>query len=147
MTWEDLRALRARLGPDLFVLAPHPWYPRDTCAGPDMDANADCIDAVEWCHLHGLGFDPNRRAASWAADHHKPFITTSDAHSLYGIARNTTEVEADELTPRALFDALRAGRVRAAAKPYSLLDCAAFGFRVFLPNLVRDALRAAGAGR
>lgn len=147
MDWDALRALRTRRGPDVFVLAPHPWYPRVTCAGPEMDAHADCIDGVEWCHLFGLGFDPNRRAAAWAEAHHKPFLTTSDAHALHGVARNTTEVEADALTPRALFDALRARRLRASARPYSVADCAAFGFRVVLPNQVRGLLQAAGIRR
>jgi len=113
-TWDELRALRARK-PEIFVLAPHPFYPHPTCLGHRMNGNADCIDAVEWCMLH-INWLPNRvnpnlRAARWAQQHGKPLVACSDAHSLSAIGRNASTVEADALTPEALFAGIQAGRV------------------------------------
>ncbi len=104
-----------RRKPDVFVLAPHPFYPHPSCLGTRLQGNADCIDAVEWCILHldwlPGSVNPNLRAAHWAHGHGKPMVATSDAHALEVIGRNASTVEADELTPAALFAAIRAGRV------------------------------------
>jgi predicted metal-dependent phosphoesterase TrpH len=55
--------------------------------------------------------NPNLRAARWARQHGKPMVASSDAHELGTIGRNPSTVEADELTPGAIFRAIRAGRV------------------------------------
>ena len=113
-TWDEVRALRARK-PEVFVLAPHPFYPHPSCLGKGMNDHADCIDAVEWCmlHIHWLPgrVNPNLRAARWAHRHGKPLVACSDAHSLEAIGKNASTVEADALTPEALFAGIRAGRV------------------------------------
>jgi len=137
MAWEDLLALRRELGPSLLVLAPHPFYPRANCAGPDLDAHATCIDAVEWCHFYGFGFNPNHRAAAWAAAHQKPVLATSDAHHLLQAGRNIQEVEASALDIPSLFAAIRAGRLRRQARPYTVADALRFAFQVAAPNALR----------
>jgi predicted metal-dependent phosphoesterase TrpH len=113
-TWDEIRALRRRK-PEIFVLAPHPFYPHPSCLGSRLRGNADCIDAVEWCILHldwlPGGVNPNLRAARWAHQHGKTLLACSDAHSLQVIGRNASTVEADALTPTAIFEAIRAGRV------------------------------------
>jgi predicted metal-dependent phosphoesterase TrpH len=113
-SWEEVRTLRRRR-PDVFVIAPHPFYPHPSCLGREMDANADCLDALEWCMLH-VGWlpkhiNPNLRADRWAHEHAKPMVACSDAHSLNFIGRNASTVEAEALTPAALFAGMRAGRV------------------------------------
>ncbi len=113
-TWDEIRALRRRK-PEVFVMAPHPFYPHPTCIGSRLDDHADCIDAVEWCMLH-VGWipgrvSPNLRAARWAHAHGKPVVASSDAHSLATIGRNASTVEADALTPDSIFAGIRAGRV------------------------------------
>jgi predicted metal-dependent phosphoesterase TrpH len=113
-TWDEIRTLRARK-PEVLMMAPHPFYPHPSCLGDRIDAHLDCIDAVEWCVFHVKWLpgrlNPNLRAARWAHRHGKPLIACSDAHSLAAIGRNISTVEADALTPEALFAAIRAGRV------------------------------------
>jgi predicted metal-dependent phosphoesterase TrpH len=113
-SWDEVRALRARR-PDVLVIAPHPFYPHPTCLGNEMNSNSDCIDAVEWCILHINWLpgwvNPNLRAARWAHRHGKPLLASSDAHSLAAIGKNASTLEADALTPDALFAAIRAGRI------------------------------------
>ena len=113
-TWAQIRALRARK-PEVFVLAPHPFYPHPTCLGNIMNDHADLIDAVEWCMIHvnwlPSRINPNLRAARWAKKHDKPLIACSDAHTLNAIGKNASTVEADELTVDSLFVGIRAGHV------------------------------------
>jgi predicted metal-dependent phosphoesterase TrpH len=113
-TWSQIRALRARK-PEVLVMAPHPFYPHPCCLGKTMTGHDDCIDAVEWCFIH-VGWlpgrvNPNLRAAHWAHQHGKTLIACSDAHSLSAIGRNASTVEAEELSPEALFAGIRAGKV------------------------------------
>jgi predicted metal-dependent phosphoesterase TrpH len=113
-TWNQIRALRLRK-PEALVLAPHPFYPHPSCLGKIMNDHADCIDAVEWCIIHVQWLpgrvNPNLRAARWAQKYGKTVVACSDAHSLAAIGKNASTVEADELTPAALFAGIRAGRV------------------------------------
>jgi predicted metal-dependent phosphoesterase TrpH len=113
-SWDEVRALRARK-PNVLVMAPHPFYPHPTCLGNQINDHADCIDAVEWCMLHvnwlPARVNPNLRAARWAQRHGKTVIACSDAHSLAAVGKNASTVEAETLTPEALFVGIRAGRV------------------------------------
>ncbi|MCE0497744.1 MAG: hypothetical protein LV481_07345 [Methylacidiphilales bacterium] len=113
-SWDEVRALRARR-PDVLVIAPHPFYPHPSCLGGEMTLNSDCIDAVEWCRLHihwlPVRVNPNLRAARWAHRHGKPLLACSDAHALTTIGTNASTLQADALTPAALFEAIRAGRI------------------------------------
>jgi predicted metal-dependent phosphoesterase TrpH len=113
-TWAQVRSLRARR-PDVLTMAPHPYYPHPTCLGREMEANADCIDAVEWCALHvnwlPKRVNPNLRAARWAQKHGKTLIACSDAHTLKAIGMNASTVEADEFTIPSILTGIREGRV------------------------------------
>jgi predicted metal-dependent phosphoesterase TrpH len=141
MDWQDLRSLRADRGGDLLVLAPHPFYPRTTCVGEKLEAHIDCFDAIEWCHLYGWGINPNRRAAAVAHKHGRALLANSDAHHLSQVARNRTEVWADDLSVHAIFSAIRANAVRHEARPYTLSDAWHFGTRVALPDVRRKMSR------
>jgi predicted metal-dependent phosphoesterase TrpH len=146
-TWADLRELRQKRGPSILVFAPHPFYPRASCVGPDLEIQTDCFDAVEWCHLYGFGFNPNRPAAAWAKRHHKPLLANSDAHHLDQVARNTLEIETGTLDIPSVFHAIRAGRVRNLTRPYTVGDVFHFALRVELPNTLRKLARHTGIHR
>lgn len=126
MDRSDLEKLRRDKGESLFVLAPHPFYPRDSCIGPVLDEFAALVDAVEWCHLFIPLYNPNLRAAKWAEANGRPVIATSDTHDLALFARNHAEVEADSPDAVAVFRALRAGRIRNRHRPYGLRELAKY---------------------
>lgn len=113
-TWAQVRALKIRK-PEVFILAPHPFYPHPTCLGNTMTEHADLIDAVEWCMIHvnwlPSRVNPNLRAARWAHEHGKPLVACSDAHTLSAIGKNASTVDAEELTANSIFTGIRAGRV------------------------------------
>lgn len=121
-----LEKLRRDKGESLFVLAPHPFYPRDSCVGPVLDNFAALVDAVEWCHLFLPCYNPNLRAAAWAEANNRPLIATSDTHDLALFARNHAGVEADSLEAVPVFRALRAGRIHNRHRPYRLSELAQY---------------------
>ena len=61
---DDLAALRAKRGPSLFTIAPHPFYILGGSIGERLLQRIDCFDAIELCHFWGRFFNPNRRAAA-----------------------------------------------------------------------------------
>ena len=85
-TFDDLAALRARRGPSLFTIAPHPFYVLGGSIGEKLMERIDCFDAIELCHFWSHWFNPNRRAVEIAERHGKPLIATSDAHRLHAFA-------------------------------------------------------------
>ncbi len=135
-SFDDLRRLRAAAGERILTIAPHPFYPLSTSLGREMDAVADCIDAVEVAHLHGFGIDPNARAERWARARGKTLVANSDTHDLALLGRNYTEVEADGPGAMALFRAIRSGRCRARTAPISFVGLVRFAFGVVLYQTV-----------
>lgn len=121
-TLEDLKKFRGN--PEVFVVAPHPYYPHGCCLRGLIDERPELFDGVEWCHLHVNWLrgrmNPNIRAKRWAQRHGKPLMAFSDAHFLPEIGQVFTEVEAEELSVEALFTAMRAGKVRFDPQAISL---------------------------
>lgn len=132
MARADLERLRQQKGDNLLVLAPHPFYPRQTCVGPVLDRFAHCIDVIEWCHLYLKIYNPNQPASLWAAEHGKPVIVTSDTHNLDHFARNRAEVEADTLETESLFRAIRLGKIRNQHRPLNTPELVRFIFQGML---------------
>jgi predicted metal-dependent phosphoesterase TrpH len=133
-SFTDLRRLREKRGDSFFAFAPHPFYPRPTCAGPVLDRIVDLIDAVEYAHLYFSFYNqPNRQAVTWAQAHKKTVIANSDSHDLSMVGRNYSIIEATELTPAALFATLKSGTPELITRPYSLTDIVRFFWKVMLP--------------
>lgn len=111
---DDLRRLRQN--PDIFILAPHPYYPHRSALRRLLDDNPDLFDGVEWNHFH-LPFlprfiNPNERARAWALRYNRPLICCSDAHDLHDLGLFYSTVDAPELSTQAIFNALRKGEVQ-----------------------------------
>jgi len=140
-SFADLAGLRERRGESIFVFAPHPFYPRKTCAGPVLDQHAALFDAVEYCHLYFRWWNLNEAAVTWARKNNKPIIANSDSHSLASAGRNYSEVECDQLDAISIFRAIRQNRVQLHTRPHSLPGAVAFGFTTILPVEARRIAR------
>ena len=84
------------------AVVPHPYR-----RGTVLEADAE-FDAVE---INGKHPDSADRVRRLAADLGVPVVGGSDAHFPFEAGRAYTRVDADELTPRAVVDAIRDGRV------------------------------------
>jgi predicted metal-dependent phosphoesterase TrpH len=97
-------AKEKQANPQLFVLAPHPFYPVSFCLQQALITHAHLFDAVEFASLHIPYITPfNARARSVATQLHKPLIATSDAHHLSQIGQSYTQWTVKQL-PRTRSD-------------------------------------------
>jgi len=162
-SFADLRKLRARRGPSIFTIAPHPFYVLGGSIGRRLLAEVDCFDAIEFCHFHKGLLNPNRRAAAVAKKFGKPLIATSDAHRLSAFGRHYTSIPASVVaavpsrspvtsaredtrlyTGAAIenfFNALRSGPLRLTSPPASFADLFGAIYWIFLAHPFRRRCR------
>ena len=134
-TFDDLKALRARRGPSLFTIAPHPFYVLGGSIGEKLAERIDCFDAIELCHFWTRLFNPNRRAVEMAERFGKPLIATSDAHQLHAFGSNYTSIPRPaELTVESVIEALRRGPLRLTNPPCGLFDLISTIYFVFVAH-------------
>ena len=137
-TLDDLLALRARRGPSLFTIAPHPFYVFGGSMGKKLEEKIDCFDAIELCHFWSRLFNPNRRAIEVAERYRKPLIATSDAHRLHAFGSNYTSIPGPaELTVENVLAALRRGPLRLTSPPASFVDLVSTIYFVFVAHPLR----------
>jgi predicted metal-dependent phosphoesterase TrpH len=137
-SFDDLAALRARRGPSLFTIAPHPFYVLGGSIGEKLVERIDCFDAIELCHFWSRFFNPNRRAVEIAERCGKPLIATSDAHRLHAFGSNYTSIPPlAELTVENVIAALRGGELRLANPPCSFIDLMSTIYFVFIAHPLR----------
>jgi len=118
MSFSQLRALR-RAEPDVFTIAPHPFFPGVTCRGTKVFEYADCFDAIEYCHFYTAHVDFNDKAVQAARLLNKPLIGTSDIHLLSQMGKTTSTVNVDEISFSAVSAAIKQGNVRLDSRPLS----------------------------
>ncbi len=141
-TLDDLAALRARRGPSLFTIAPHPFYVLGGSIGDKLIEKIDCFDAIELCHFWTRLFNPNRRAVKIAERFQKPLIATSDAHRLHAFGSNYTSLPRPaELTVENVIAALRSGPLQVTNPPCSFIDLLSTIYFVFVAHPLRRKKR------
>jgi len=134
-TFDDLEKLRARRGPSLFTIAPHPFYVFGGSIGEKLAERIDCFDAIELCHFWIRLINPNRRAVEMAKRFQKPLIATSDAHQLHAFGSNYTSIPRPaELTVGNVLEALRRGPLRLTNPPCSFVDLISTIYFVFVAH-------------
>jgi predicted metal-dependent phosphoesterase TrpH len=141
-TLDDLAALRARRGPSLFTIAPHPFYVFGGSMGRKLVEKIDCFDAIELCHFWSRLFNPNRQATEVAKRYNKPLIATSDAHRLHAFGSNYTSIPRPaELTVENVLAALRRGPLRLTSPPAGFIDLVSTIYFVFVAHPLRRKKR------
>jgi predicted metal-dependent phosphoesterase TrpH len=145
-TLDDLVELRARRGPSLFTIAPHPFYVFGGSIGEKLVEKIDCFDAIELCHFWSPFFNPNRRAVEIAKRFQKPLIATSDAHRLHAFGTNYTSIPGPaELTVENVLAALRRGPLHLTNPPCGFIDLISTIYFVFVEHPWRMRKREQGA--
>jgi len=121
-TFEDLRAFRQAKGDEILVIAPHPFYPIKQSLRQRLVEHIDLFDAIEHAQVHLPWLNFNPRAVRVAHQYRKPIVANSDAHSLWMFGRHYTLVDAAP-EPRAIFDAIRQGRLNWHSPPVTIWEC------------------------
>jgi len=120
-TFADLRKMKTRMGNEILIIAPHPFFKQSQCLGRHLEENIDLFDAIEYCHLYMRFWNLNKRAAEVARAHAKPMVATSDSHALWMFGRNYTLLDAPK-TMAGIFQAVREGRGHPHSEPIKLTE-------------------------
>ena len=119
--------------PDIFVLAPHPFYPNRDCLRKLFFKYHDLFDGIEYCHYYFKLFNRfNRKAVKAAERYKKPLIGTSDAHQYIQFNKTYSLVDSAKDTI-SVIEALKKGKVRLVTTHLSLFR----GIKVIKPMLLR----------
>jgi predicted metal-dependent phosphoesterase TrpH len=112
--FEHVRRLKRDGG---LVIAPHPFFPAPKCLNGKLRENLDLFDAIEFSHFYTRRVDFNRKAVAYARRMGLPLVGTSDCHRLWQLGTTYSLIEAQERTIPAVFEGIRAGRVRVVTAP------------------------------
>jgi len=115
-TFEDLRAYRAA-HPESYSIAPHPYFYGTFSLKQRLEQHIDLFDAIEhsWFYTHTM--DRNTKAEQVAHKYGKPFVATSDTHTLAYIDTNYALIDAEERTVASVFRALSKHAVQNVTVP------------------------------
>ena len=113
-TFDHVRRLKEDGG---FVIAPHPFFPAPKCLNGKLRENLDVFDAIEFSHFYTRTVDFNRKAVAYARLMDLPLVGTSDCHRIGELGTTYSLIDAEAKTIPAVFDAIRAGRVRVVTAP------------------------------
>lgn len=127
-TFEDLRKYKSE-NPNIFVYAPHPFYPKRHCLGKLLEKYIDVFDGIEYCHFYMSCFNWfNNKALKIAEKYHKPLIANSDSHSFHQFNRTYSLVGAEK-NIFSIFKAIKENKVSMITEPIPVLTC----LKIFLP--------------
>jgi predicted metal-dependent phosphoesterase TrpH len=129
MSFANLRALR-HSQPEIFTIAPHPFFPGRTCLGKKLLENQDCFDAIEYSHFYTHKVNFNQKAVEMACAHNKPMIGNSDVHVLKQLGRTYSLVNAAERSFSAISAAVKAGEIEVVTQPLTWPELAYYSFQM-----------------
>ena len=134
--FEHVRRLKRDGG---LVIAPHPFFPAPKCLNGKLRENVDLFDAIEFSHFYTRRVDFNRKAVAYAKRMGLPLVGTSDCHRLWQLGTTYTLIDAAARTKEAVFEAIRAGRVRVVTAPLRPLRRLERVWHRLPPRLRREA--------
>ncbi len=120
--FEGLGSLRAG-HPEIFVMAPHPYYPKGHCLGKLLDEHIGLFDGIEYCHYYVSIFNIfNARAARTARKSGRTLVGNSDTHDMRQFASTYSLVDSEK-DISSVVSALKQGRVEVVSSPLSIRTC------------------------
>ncbi len=132
--FSDLEELRKE---NVVVIAPHPFYPTDSCLGKDLVRNIKYFDGIEYSHFYLKNFNIfNKKAVKIAKQHNKTMIGTSDTHSFYQFGKTYSLVDSNKDIDSVL-EAIRKGKVEIKTKRLSYLALSKVSISLFFTNVRR----------
>lgn len=130
-TFEKLREYK-KDHPEIFIIAPHPFFPGKSTLKDKLIENIDIFDAIEHSFCYTTSKNYNKKALAIAAEYHKPVVATSDVHMLSDLDLGYTEVDAQK-NIQAIFSAIKQNQIKISHSPISY-------FRIFKTIFFMDSL-------
>jgi len=120
--------------PEALVIAPHPNHHYTSISLARLEKYRDIFDAAEHSWFYTRLIDPNRQTQKLCDKFGLPFVATADLHTLEHLSTDYTILEVLELTPGAVFEAIRSNRLENVTGPKSLWELWHFVFKILILN-------------
>lgn len=114
-TFENLERYKKK-NEDMFVIAPHPFYPELKSLRSKLTDNIRLFDGIEFSHFYIRWMTFNTKAARIAKENKLPLIGTSDCHMFDQLNRTYTLIDAEKNIDSVL-EALRQRKTRIVTEP------------------------------
>lgn len=105
-TFNELEAYKQN-HPDIFVLAPHPYFYGNFSLKRRLEQYIHLFDAIEHSWFYSKLFNRNKKGETIARKYNLPFIATSDTHRLHILDKGFAIIDVQEKTIPAVFDAIK----------------------------------------
>ncbi len=115
-TFDDVRKYKKQ-NPDIFIIAPHPYFYGNFSLKDELEKNIDIIDAIEQSWFYSKWFNRNKKAEKIAKKYKKPFISTSDTHFFDFFDKHYATINAKEKTQKAVFEAIKNNKFKNTTQP------------------------------
>ncbi len=120
-TFEELMDYKKKY-PNVFVMAPHPFYPVFKSLHKKFLRYKDIFEGVEYSQHYLRFFNIfNKKAAKEAKKHKKTLVATSDSHKRYQFNKTFSLVDAEK-DIGSVISALKENRIEIKTRPLSLID-------------------------
>ena len=131
-TFEQLREYKKH-HPEIFIMAPHPFFPGRDTLKEKLIENIDLFDAIEHCFCYTATKNYNKKALMLAEKYNKPTIATSDCHILSDLDLGYTEINAQK-NILAIFKAIKENKIKIHHSPISY-------FKIFKTIFIMDFMK------
>ncbi|MBT5022331.1 PHP domain-containing protein [Candidatus Woesearchaeota archaeon] len=95
-TFDSLVSLKEKIGDQILITAPHPFFPGGNTLGNRLVENIKLFDAIEYSHFYFNMINFNKKASCVAARNKIPLLGTSDAHTLMQMDYTFTNLDCDK---------------------------------------------------
>ena len=119
-TFDDVREYKKKY-PEVFVIAPHPFFPGNFSLKEELEKNIDIVDAIEESWFYSKWFNRNKKAKKIAERYNLPYISTSDTHFLNFMNQHFATIKTTEHTKEAVFEAIRQKDFTNTTRRHSLI--------------------------
>jgi len=136
MDFNALRNLREKRGNEIFVMAPHPYFPGKQCLHHKLTDHIDLFDAIEHCNFYLSPLNFNRKAVRVARRYNKPIVATGDIHHLPNLNRSYCLVDSPELSIPSIFNSLRENKITNTHRPIHVHELTAG-----ITGMIHDKIR------
>ncbi len=134
-TFDDLKKYKEKY-PEIFIIAPHPYFYGNYSLGDLLEKYIDIFDAIEISWFYTKYFNRNKKAFEIAKKYNKPLVSTSDTHFLNFLNKNFIEVQAEKITAEELFKSIKENTHKNTMRPKSLFEI----FFIFAPKAIWSKL-------
>ena len=116
-TFDDLEKHKDE---NLFVIAPHPFYPDPKALHSKLLENIKLFDGIEFSHFYIRGLTFNTKAVEIAERYRLPLVGTSDCHMFEQLNRTYSMVDSGKNID-SVFEAMKKRKTRLITEPLPFL--------------------------